>query len=373
VKTVAGTGRPVHRDAEWGALRITGFEQASVVLRGEGWSSDLRLSPLVSEELKDFPGGGLLSADPPEHTRLRRPISPAFTPKAIEDLRPRVAAIVDSVLDGLNGSSGFDVLADVGYPVALAVISELLDVGVEGAQLFADLTPALARGIEFDASTEELTAAAAASVEMTLFLTPILAERRKSPGADFISALLALADGTLEGLSLGEVATMCLLLLVAGHETTANLIANSTHALMQATEQIPHLIADPARAVEELLRCHGPVKLLMRTAIVDHDIAGNHVSAGQAVLVDVRAANRDPNRFPDPDRMDLTREPAGHLAFGTGIHFCLGAALARLEAGEALTRLFTRYPDLTLTEAPIRWRESAALHALEELPLRING
>ncbi|HEY2831392.1 MAG TPA: cytochrome P450 [Sporichthyaceae bacterium] len=369
--TAAALTGGVHWDAELGAFRITSFDVASAVLRGEGWSSDLRRSPLVNEELKDFPVGGLLSADPPEHTRLRRPIGPAFTPKAIEALRPRIAAIVDSVLDELHGEAGFDVLADVGYPVALAVISELLDVGTEGAQLFADLTPALARGIEFDATPEDLAAAAAASIEMTLFLTPVLAERRRNPGVDFISALLALEGEEPEALSLGEVATMCLLLLVAGHETTANLVTNSTLALLQRPDQIPALLVDPVRAVEELLRCHGPVKLLMRTALTDHVIAGHQVREGETILVDVRAANRDPTRFVRPDMMDLAREPLGHLGFGAGIHFCLGAALARLEATEALTRLFARHPGMTLAGAGTQWRGSVALHALEVLPVTL--
>jgi cytochrome P450 len=264
------------------------------------------------------------------------------------------------------------VLGDVGYPVALAVISELLDVGVEGAQVFAELTPALARGIEFDATGEDLAAAAAASIEMTLFLTPILAHRRTHPGGDFISALLALESDDPDGLSLGEIMTMSMLLLIAGHETTANLIANSTLALLQNPQQIPHLLAEPARAVEELLRCHGPVKLLMRTALTDHEIAGHLGRAGESVLLDVRAANCDPNRFPGAERMDLTREPVGHLAFGAGIHFCLGAALARLETAEALTRLFTRHPNMQLTTRQVRCRESVVLHALQRLDVHLE-
>jgi hypothetical protein len=369
--TVPRSDQPGHRDEPTGVFVVTGYEAASAVLRGEGWSSDLRLSPLVNEELKDMPGGNMLSADPPDHTRMRRLVSPAFTPRAIEALRPRVAAIVDAVLDGLPGGE-FDVVADVGYPVTLAVICELLDVGVEGAELFAELTPKLARGFEFDAPPDDLMASVVASAELMLFLTPILAARRQNPGEDFISALLALSDDhRADGLTLGEVMSTCLLLLIAGHETTANVIANSTLALLQNPDQIPHLLADPARAVEELLRLHGAAKLLMRTALVDHELAGRHISAAQAVLIDIRAANRDPNRFPDPLRMDLTRKPAGHLAFGTGIHFCLGAALARLEVAETLPRLFGRCPGLVLTGAEARWRQSRMLHALEELPVRV--
>jgi cytochrome P450 len=241
---------------------------------------------------------------------------------------------------------------------------------VEGAELFAEMTPRLARGLEFDATVEDLIQSAVATTEMTLFLTPLLAERRSHPGEDFISALLALSDDHHpEGLTLGEVMSACLLLLIAGHETTANLIATSTLALVQEPGQIPALLGDPARAVEELLRCHGPVKLVLRTALTDHDLGGVHVAEGQAVLVDVPAANRDPSRFPDATQMDLTREPTGHLAFGAGVHFCLGAALARLEAAETLTRLFARVPALSLVRTDISWRPSKALHALQELPV----
>lgn len=372
--TIASTREPIRWDGALGALRVTGHAEASAVLRGNGWSSDPRRSSLVNEELKDMPALSLIVLDPPEHTRIRQILSPAFTPRRIESLRPRVAAIVDAVLDGLLDTGPvIDVLADIGYPVALAVITELLDVGTEGAQLFAELTPPLARGLEFDATNEDLIASAVASTEMMLFLTPILAQRRRRPGEDFISALLALSDDHQPaGLTLGEVMSTCVLLLIAGHETTATLVANSTLALLQHADQAPQLQSDPPRAVDELLRLHGSVKLVMRTALVDHDLAGRHIPAGHSVLVDVRAANRDPARFPDPLRLDLTRDATGHLAFGAGPHFCLGAALARLELAETLTRMFTRFPHLALTGSPLQWRNSTALHGLDGLPARLS-
>lgn len=363
---------PVCWDVGVGAFVVCGFAEAAAVLRGQGWSSDLRLSPLISEELKDIPLGNMLLTDPPEHTRLRRLVSPPFTPKAIEALRPRVAAIAEALLDGLEGiGPEIDVLADIGYPVTLAVITELLDVGVEGAEVFAEHTPALARGFEFDAGLNDLMAAVDASTELSLFLTPILAERRRSPGTDFISALLALTEDGEPALHLGEVMATCTLLLVAGHETTANLIGNSTLVLLRDPALRSLLAVDPERTVDELLRCHGPIKLTSRTATADHVLGGQHISAGQAVLVDIQAANRDPLRFPDPLRVDLTRD-TGHLAFGAGPHFCLGAALARLEAAEVLTRLFMRVPQLNLVGNAIQWRESKALHALSGLPVRIE-
>jgi cytochrome P450 len=362
---------PVRWDDETGAFRVSGFIEASAVLRGAGWSSDPRRSPLVSPKIRDMPRGSLLFADPPDHTRLRRLLSPAFTASAIGRLRPRITAIVDAVLDGLpDAGPEIDVLRDVSYPLTLAVIAELLDVGVEGARLFAEQTPNLVRMLEIDAGPEDLMASAVAATELTLFLTPILAERRQEPGNDFISALLAIGDEP-DGLGLREVLATCILLLAAGHETTANLIANSTLALLNQPEQLPHLLEDPHRAVDELLRLEGAVKLAGRTALTDHDLGGQHITAGQAVLVDIYQANRDPLRFPTPLRLDLSRTPTGHLAFGAGPHFCLGAALARLETAETLTRLFTRYPDPALTSAPTRWRESSTFHGLRELPVRI--
>jgi hypothetical protein len=372
--TTANTDQPIHWDERTGAFIVTGFDAASTVLRGRGWSSEIRRSPLIAPDLRDMPTGNLVTTDPPDHTRLRRLISPAFTPKGIGNLRPRMAAIVAAVLDGLAEiGPEIDVVADVGYPVSLAVISELLDVGTEGAQMITEHTPALIRGAELDASADVLTAGAVANFELMLFLTPIVAGRRREPGGDFISALLALSeDHHPEGLTIGEVMTTCLLLLIAGHETTANLIANSTLALLQHPDQIRHLHADADRAVEELLRAHGPVKRTLRTALVDQELDGVRIPAGQSVLVSIQDANRDPTRFPDPDHLDLNRPPAGHLAFGAGIHFCLGAALAQLETAETLPRLFTRYPRVRFVGEQVSWRDSTLFHALLGLPVRIG-
>lgn len=373
MKTATTTARPVSWDEPLGAFRVTGFADASQVLRGEGWSSDPRRSPLVAPDVQDMPAGNLLFTDPPDHTRLRRLVSPAFKLTSIGHLRPRVAAIVDAVLDGL-GEPGeeIDTLADVGYPVALAVITELLDVGVEGAQLFAEHTPNLMRLLEINATADDLMASAVASTELMLFLTPILSHRTQHPGDDFISELLALQDQP-DGITLNEVLATCILLLVAGHETTANLIGNATLALIEHPEQRTHLLTNPGHAVDELLRMEGPVQLVGRTATTDHRLGDQRVTAGQAVLVDVRQANRDPSKFPDPSRLDLRRRPTGHLAFGVGAHFCLGAALAKLEATETLTRLWHRYPDLNLAgHHPPVWRPSLTFHALQALPVHVG-
>ena len=358
---------PVRWDAGLGVFVVTGFDEALAVLRGHGWSSDPRNSPLAPPEMAETPSGLLLFTDPPDHTRLRRLIAPPFAARAVAGLRGRVAAIVDACLDSLAGDGTADLLADFGYLVPLAVIAELLDVGTDGAEAFLEQTPHLARMLEVDAGPEDLAAAASASLELTMLLTPILAERRGGGGEDFVSALLA-----TDGLALDEVLATCILLLAAGHETTANLIGNGSLALLRRPEQLPLLFADPARAVEELLRLEGPVKLITRTALHDHGIGGVTVRAGQVAMIRVDAANADPRRWPDPDRLDLGRPGPPHLGFGTGIHFCLGAALARLEAEEALVRLFRRYPGLSLAGPVPPRRESGTFHALRRLPVRLG-
>jgi cytochrome P450 len=303
--------------------------------------------------------------DPPDHTRLRRMLGPVFTPRAVERLRPRVAAIADAALDALEETA--DLLAEVGYLVPLAVMAELLDAGTEGAELFRAETPRLVRILEVEPDDEDIAEAVDAFTAMMLFLVPLIEERRRDPGEDFVSALLA-----IDQISLEEVLATTVLLLTAGHETTANLIGNGARALLDHPDQRPHLLADPARAVEELLRAEGPVKLAGRTALTDHSLGHRRVREGDQVFVRIDAANRDPRRFANPDRLDLTRPGPPNLAFGAGAHFCLGAALARMEAAETLVRLFTGFPDLTLTKQP-EPNPSSTFRRLSALHVRLVG
>lgn len=360
--------RPVQWDDELGAFLVTGFDEASAVLRGPGWSSDPARSPRTPPNLTGLPTGLMLFRDPPDHTRLRRLVAPAFAARAVESLRPRVAAIVESTLDALAEDDETDLLADYGYLVPLAVIAELLDVGAEGAQVFLEQTPRLARLLEVDVTVDDVSEAVAAALEVTMFLTPILSRRRGAGrGEDFISALLAVDE-----LALDEVLATCILLLAAGHETTANLIGTGAMALLRHPDQQPLLRADPARAVEELIRVHGPVTLITRTALTDHNVGGTRIDRGQLVLLRLDQANRDPRRWDEPDRLDLSRPGPAHLGFGTGIHFCLGAALARMEAAEALVRLLQRYPRLRMLDEAPRWRSSSTFHRLEGLAVRLR-
>jgi cytochrome P450 len=357
---------PVTWDDEHGVFVVSGFEEANTVLRGSGWSSEPARSPLAPPEMSAAGSGTMLFRDPPDHTRLRRLVAPAFSARAVESLRPRVAAIVASCLDGLEGSAGggddVDLISDYAYLIPLAVIAELLDVGVEGAEVFLEQTPRLVKLLEVDPSPDDVTDAVAAALEVTMFLTPVLSNRRGGgQGDDFISALLATE------LTLDEVLSTVVLLLAAGHETTANLIGSGAVALLKQPEQQPLLFADPPRAIEELIRVHGPVKLIGRTALIDHELGGVRIEAGQAVLLRLDAAGQDPRRWDDPGTLDLSRSGPAHLGFGTGIHFCLGAALARMEAAEALVGLFGRYPFMSLAAPAPRWRDSSTFHGLRRL------
>ncbi|MFC5184507.1 cytochrome P450 [Actinomadura harenae] len=356
-------GAWVVRDETLGAFVVSGYDEAARVLREPGWSSDPRR---IAGRSLAVPPGVLLFLDPPDHTRLRRLLSPAFTPRAVGRLRPRVAAIVDTVLSGLFADADeADLMAEAAYLVPLAVIAELLDVGAEGARVFREHTPGLVRMLEAVPTAEDVERGAEASQEVMMFLLPLLVERRRAPGGDFVGALAA-----TDGLSLEELLATCVLLLAAGHETTANLIGNGASALLRDRAQIERLHADPARAVEELLRAEPPVRLAGRVALTDHELGGVRVPAGSRVVVRIDAANRDPRRFADPGRLDLSREPLPHLAFGGGHHYCLGAALARLEAAETLTRLFGRFPDLAPAAPEPRRRTSTTFNGWATLPVR---
>jgi cytochrome P450 len=366
---------PVRWDDQYHAVVVNGFEEAAMVLRdGVGWSSnpDSVLGASSGSESEGVPPAllrAIVLMDAPDHTRMRSLLSPAFSPRVIERLRPRVIAIVNTVLDGLEDEDEADIVADVGRVVPPAIIAELLDVGVEGAQLLLEQAPQLVRWMEFNPTPEDFKATVEAAAALRQFLTPIMEKRKREPGDDFISALVAVKDG----LSIDEILTTCYVVLSAGGEAVGRLISLATLAILRDPAQIPHLLADPGRAVEELLRMEGTSRRLIRIALTDQDLGGHRITKGQLVFINVLDVNRDPRRAPDAHQLDLSREPLGHLTFGIGPHFCLGAALARLQATETLVRLFTRFPGLTLTSREPIWSSSTTFRGLTELPVRLRG
>jgi len=338
---------PVQWDERLGAHLVLSHEHAVSVLRGSQWSSDPQNSPELSSSL----GGegsvaeqwsrSLLMSDPPKHTRLRSAVNRFFTPRAVHRIRERVASIVAAAVAPLIEGQPIELMSELAYPIPLAVIAELFDVGLEGAELLRTETPTLARMLELDPTPREIEAIGAAAMTVMLFLVPIVAQRRGDPGEDLLSAMIHPLQG---GVALGteEIITMCLLLLAAAHETTANLIGNGTLALLEHPDQLDWLRRHPdlsARAVEELLRHDSPAQVASRVTLCDITLGGTEIQKGQQALVVLGAANRDPARYSDPDRLDLTRDGASHLAFGNGPHFCVGAGLARLEATETFGRI----------------------------------
>jgi cytochrome P450 len=330
-----------------GAHLVLSYEHAAAVLRDPSWSSDPRNSPQLLASLgplgpvAELWSRSLLMSDPPLHSRLRSAVSRFFTPHAVRHIRARVAAIVDSACAPLLEGEPIELMSELAYPIPLAVIAELFDVGVEGARLLRAETPRLTRMLELDPTREQLEQASAAALAVMLFLVPLVSQRRKDPGEDLLSALIHPPDGGV-ALTTDEVIATCLLLLVAGHETTAHLIGNGMLALLEHPDQLEWLAHHPdlaGQAIDELLRHDSPVQVVARIALSDIALDRTTVRKGQRVLVLPGAANRDPARYPEPDRLDLTRTGPPHLAFGKGPHYCVGAGLARLEARETFLRL----------------------------------
>ncbi|MEU6058295.1 cytochrome P450 [Streptomyces sp. NPDC047097] len=316
----------------------------------------------------------MLGSDPPQHTRLRRLITREFTSRRIERLAPRVAETVDTLLDTMLALPGrtADLVDSLCFPLPITIIGELIGVPVSDRELFRSWS-------DTTVSASSPAARTAASEALTRYLTHLLADKRRNPGDDLVSALLHTADDTEdEALSGEELLGMVWLLLVAGHETTGNLLANGVLALLTHPDQLALLRADfyglVDNAVEEVLRYDGPVETPTYRFTVDpYELAGTTIpGGGQLVLVAIADADRDPARFPDPDRFDIRRDTRGHVAFGHGIHYCLGAPLARLEARVALGALLTRCPDLALA-VPLRdltWRAGLMMRGPQRLPVR---
>ena len=314
-----------------------------------------------------------LALNPPDHTRLRRLVSRVFTPARVRDLGPRIEATAAELIKTASVSGGpVDLIDALASPLPVTVISELLGVPAADYDRLVGWSDALARGLDpaFLISAEDRARQQVARAEFSAYLTDLIAERRSSPGHDLVSALVGVADDG-DTLSEEELIATCILLLVAGHETTTSLMGSAVLGLIEHPGQRARLRAEPELvpgAVEEFLRYDPPVQLTARVALTDASIGAVPVAAGSAALMLIGAANRDPGLCADPERLDITRPPTHHVSFGQGIHFCLGAPLARLETQIVLRLLLERPDDLRLAGEPA-WKENTVLRGLRYLPV----
>ena len=353
-------------------------EAARTALTDPRLRNDIRHSASWQNDGGHAIGRNMLQTDPPQHTRLRRLVAGHFTPGRIVALRPRIEAATDVLLGALPRQGQADLVSQYALPLPVTVICELLGVPAQDRALFHTWSNELVMPTSQEA-------AAAAADELTGYLTALTERKARTPDGTLLSALAAMRrpsgpasesqDDRAAGLDPEELLGMAFLILVAGHETTVNLISSTLYSLLTHPDQLELLRTSPELtegAVEESLRYNSPVHAAaFRFAAEPLELAGTRIAAGDAVLVSLAAASRDPRHFPDPDRFDIRRSARGHLGFGHGLHHCLGAPLARTEAAIALRRLLAARPQLAFATDPaaLTWRSSTLLRGLVELPL----
>jgi len=368
---------PVHH-SPLGFWVLTRYEDVSSVLRDPRFVKEPLAALVAARFGAEVPRGvglSMLDRDPPDHTRLRSLVSTAFTPRVVEGLRPRIQQIVDDLITRAEAAGGMDVIEEFAYPIPVNVICEMLGVPVADHERFRGWSLDIARGLDsiwLPPDSEIPRRSAASRHAISDYFRGLIAQRRASPRSDLLSALIA-AEAAGDKLSEEELVATCILLLIAGHETTVNLIGNGMLALLRHPAELRRLRESPGlitSAVEELLRYDGPVQRTARVASADATIGGRTIAKGDMVMPFIAAADRDPAQFPEPDRLDLSRSDNRHIAFGWGIHFCLGAPLARIEGQIAIDALVRRLPGLELATPEPEYRQSLTLRGLKTLPVK---
>jgi cytochrome P450 len=360
------------------AYLLTRYDDALQILKDPRLLKDSRqiLSPeerqklIQNEEAAELLTRHMLSADGMDHTRLRNLISKAFTPRAIERMRDRIQQITDELIDAVQDKDSMDLISEFAFPLPITVISELLGIPVEHRQKFRAWSNAL-----FNPNNFQNEQAKQDIHDFIAYLKEFIAEKRTHPDQEMVSKLIQ-AEEAGDTLSEAELISMVFLLIIAGHETTVNLIGNGTLALLQHPDQLRKLQQNPdliISAVEELLRYSSPVETsTQRWAGEDMELYGQVLPKGSMIIASLLSANIDSNEFADADQLDITRKENKHIAFGKGIHFCLGAPLARLEGQIAFNTLLRRLPNLSLDGDPkdLVWRPNLLLHGLSSLPVK---
>ncbi|CRZ17654.1 cytochrome P450 [Mycolicibacterium neworleansense] len=362
---------------------FSSFGDCDEVLRHPASRSDRSNSTIARRQLEAEPSerprgpANFLFLDPPDHTRLRKLVSKAFVPKVIKALEPDIAALVDGLLDDVERRGSLDVIGGLAYPLPVAVICRLLGVPVEDEPKFSDASALLAAALDpFLALTghtsDRFAEQMAAGIWLNDYLRELIDARRSAPGEDLMSGLIAVEESG-DQLTEDEIVATCNLLLIAGHETTVNLIANASLAMLRHPAQWAALGADASRAsavIEETMRYDPPVQLVGRIAGEDMTIGDITIPAGDTMLLLLAAAHRDPAVNERPDEFDPDRASIRHIGFGKGPHFCLGAPLARLEASVALSALTARFPQARLADDPV-YKANLTLRGMSTLPVEI--
>jgi cytochrome P450 len=382
---------PIHRD-DSGVHVVSTYAEVRRLLKDPNISSedfpkpqfDWTWNPIKALILNPFRAWiiekhrPLVFRDPPDHDVLRSSIMHYFAPERMKRMQGRIDALIEHFLDGLAGREHIDVVADLAYPLPVAIICELLGIPAEDQVRFRPWSAVLTQGLEpfLRASPDYMRANIAAYEEMAAYLGKLMREKRNRPKDDILSGLATFTDKNHRRLSRFDAITTAMLLLIAGHETTVALIANGMLALLHNPRHLARLREDPRLApqiVEEVLRFDAPVQFRTRKTLAEIEIAGTKIPPGAPLVLLFGSANRDPLQFRDPDIFDPDREDNQHLGFGGGLHFCLGAQLARMEAGTALAALANRLVDPQLVADPPPYGAGASLRGLERLEVRIEG
>lgn len=375
---------PVHAtlDGNWMLFR---YDDCFRVLRDASLSVDDRniassakgaqMAELLGDDV-DRGERSMLGLDPPDHDRLRRLVSTAFTPRAIEALRPRVQKIVDEMLDAVADTGRIDLIPDLAFPLPFQVISEMLGMPEADMLQIRDWSNVMVKTLDPVISDDDARAAFEASTLMRAYLLDVIAWKRDHPADDMLTALIA-AEEDGDRLTTDELSSQVALLFIAGHETTVNLIGNGTRALLNHRDQWDRLVADPElirHGIDELLRFDPPVQISRRIALHDLEVDGRQVAAGSFMATVLASANRDPAKWgPTADQLDLGRPDAGqHLSFGSGVHYCLGSSLAKLEGQVAIGTLVRRFPEAALDDVPPAWNGRINLRGLDHLPITLG-
>ncbi len=373
---------PIFYSRGFGAWIVTGYEDCNDVLRSSNFTTDrnqtaavrgLRFLARNMPEFISMLDSNLLMIDGPNHRKLRGLVSKAFTLRRVSELRPKIEMMVDRLLDEAAEMDEVDLVSHIAHRVPVEVIAELLGVPVEDRGNFLRWSTGAIQMLDPLQGTGGAAPMLNAIGALNDYFRPLLATRRQEPKDDLLSAMIA-AEEDGQKLNENDLVALASLILIAGHETTSNLLGNAVVALLRNPGERKLLTDDLSllpNAIDEFLRFDSPIQLTDRAAIEDCEIAGQEVKAGQLVVVVLASANRDPARFEDPDRLDLRRENNQHLAFGLGNHFCLGSQLARLEAEVVLGALLRRFPDFEGPSAPIEWHRSMLLRGPMALPLRL--